>query len=132
MIGMANAYPAKRRAGWWLRNPRYFMFQLREIGGVVSALYGLLLLNLLMQLSAGESAYGAFLTMLRTPPLLYVNVVLFGLVVWHAISWFMLIGKAQPIRFTREPLPWKTVFGINVFLWLIVSGAVVVLIFGGM
>jgi hypothetical protein len=44
----------------------------------------------------------------------------------------MLIGKAQPIRFTREPLPWKIVFGINVILWLVVSGAVVYLIFGGM
>jgi fumarate reductase subunit C len=108
------------------------MFQLREVGGVVSALYGFLLLNLLLQLSAGKAAYDAFLATMRTPPVLYLNVVLFGFVLWHAISWFMLIGKAQPIRFTREPLPWKLVFGINVILWLLVSGAVVVLIFGGM
>ncbi|MGI0149555.1 MAG: hypothetical protein ACREDF_08510, partial [Thermoplasmata archaeon] len=78
-----------------------------------------------------ESAYVAFLNLLRTPPALYVNLVLFGLVVWHAITWFMLIGKAQPIQFTRQPLPWKIVFAINVFLWLAVSGAVVYLIFGG-
>ncbi|HYY47730.1 MAG TPA: hypothetical protein VFA17_03510 [Thermoplasmata archaeon] len=129
---MAHEYPARRRAGWWLRNPRYLMFQLREVGGVVSALYGFLLLNLLLQLSAGKAAYDAFLATMRTPPVLYLNVVLFGFVLWHAISWFMLIGKAQPIRFTREPLPWKLVFGINVILWLLVSGAVVVLIFGGM
>jgi hypothetical protein len=43
----------------------------------------------------------------------------------------MLIGKAQPIQFTRRPLPWKVVFGVNVLLWLGVSGAVVYLIFGG-
>jgi fumarate reductase subunit C len=129
---MANEYPSRRRPGWWLRNPRYLMFQLREIGGVVCALYGLVLLTLLMQLSAGESAYEASLTTLRTSPVLYLNLILFGFVVWHAISWFMLIGKAQPIRFTREPLPWKIVFGINVILWLIVSWAVIYLIFGGM
>jgi fumarate reductase subunit C len=128
---MAQAYPSRRRPGWWLRNPRYLAFQLREIGGVVSALYGLLFLNLLMQLSAGESAYTAFMTLMRTPPVLYLNIVLFGLVVWHAISWFMLIGKAQPIQFTREPLPWKVVFGVNLILWVVVSGAVVYLIFGG-
>jgi fumarate reductase subunit C len=127
-----HAYPPRRRLGWWLRNPRYLAFQLREAGGVVCALYGLLLLNLLMQLREGESAYVAFLTMLRTPPILYLNVVLFGLVVWHAISWFMLIGKAQPIQLTRKPLSWKVVFGINILLWLGVSGAVVYLIFGGM
>jgi len=126
-----HEHPWKRRPGWWLRNPRYLAFQLREAGGVVCALYGLLLLNLLMQLREGESAYVAFLMLLRTPPVLYLNVVLFGLVVWHAISWFMLIGKAQPIQLTRKPLPWKVVFGINVVLWLAVSGAVVYLIFGG-
>ena len=129
---MVHEYPARRKAGWWLRNPRYLLFQLREIGGVVSALYGLVLLNLLVQESAGKPAYDTFLTTMRTPPVLYLNVVLFGFVLWHAISWFMLIGKAQPIRFTREPLPWKIVFGINVILWLVVSGAVVYLIFGGM
>jgi fumarate reductase subunit C len=107
------------------------MFQLREIGGVVSALYGIALLNLLVQSSAGVSAYDAFLTTLRTPPVLYLNLIGFGFVVWHAFSWLMLIGKVQPIRFTREPLPWKLVFGINVVIWLVVSGAVVYLIFGG-
>jgi len=98
---------------------------------VISAVYGLVLLNLLRQLRAGESAYTSFLQLLRTPPLLYVNVVLFALVMWHAITWFMLIGKAQPIQFTAKPVPWKTAFAINVLLWLGVSGAVVYLIFGG-
>ncbi len=98
---------------------------------MISAVYGLILLNLLRQLRAGESAYTSFLELFRTPPLLYVNVVLFALVMWHAITWFMLIGKAQPIQFTEKPLPWKAVFAINVLLWLGVSGAVVYLIFGG-
>ncbi|MCI4371772.1 MAG: hypothetical protein L3J78_03900 [Thermoplasmata archaeon] len=128
---MAHEYRWRRRPGWWLRNRRYLAFQLRELGGVVSALYGLIFLNLLMQLNAGQSAYEAFLAVMRTPPVLYLNVILFALVVWHAISWFALIGKAQPIQFTEKPLPWKVVFGVNVLLWIGVSGAVVYLIFGG-
>ena len=127
-----HEYPARRRRVWWLRNRRYLAFQLREAGGVVCALYGLILLNMLIQLRDGESAYAAFLNLLRTPPMLYLNVVLFALVLWHALTWFMLIRKAQPIQFTRQPLPWKVVFGINVLLWIGVSGAVVYLIFGGM
>ena len=111
-----HEYPARRRRVWWLRNRRYLAFQLREAGGVVCALYGLILLNMLIQLRDGESAYAAFLNLLRTPPMLYLNVVLFALVLWHALTWFMLIGKAQPIQFTRQPLPWKVVFGINVLL----------------
>jgi fumarate reductase subunit C len=124
-------YPWKRRPGWWLRNRRYLAFQLREVGGVICAVYALILLDLLVQLRAGASAYTAFLNLWRTPPMLYLNLVLFAFVLWHAISWFMLIGKAQPIQFTRRPLPWKVVFGVNVLLWLGVSGAVVYLIFGG-
>jgi len=127
----AHEYRSKRPAGWWLRNPRYFSFQLREAGGVITALYGLVLLNMLQQLSNGESSYTAFLALMRTPPILYVNLVLFALVMWHAITWFMLIGKAQPIQFTERPLPWKVVFGVNLLLWIGVSGAVVYLIFGG-
>ena len=106
-------------------------FQVREFGGVVSAIYGLIFLIMLRDLRSGESTYAAFLTLMRTPPLLYVNLVLFALVVWHAVSWFMLIGKAQPIQFTERPLPWKLVLGINVLLWIGVSGAVVYLVFGG-
>lgn len=124
-------FPWKRPRGWWLRNPRYLGFQLREAGGVVSALYGLLLLNLLMQLNAGESAYNSFVLALRTMPFVFVNLVLFALVVYHALTWFMLIGKAQPIRIGSKPMPWRTAFAVNVVLWLGVSGAVVYLIFGG-
>ena len=101
------------------------------MGGVISAVYGLLFLNLLRTLRAGESAYTAFVDTMRTPPILYVNLVLFALLVWHAVTWFMLIGKAQPIQFTERPLPWKSVFGVNVLLWIGVSAAVVYLIFGG-
>jgi fumarate reductase subunit C len=97
----------------------------------VTALYGLIFLNMLRDLRAGQSAYTAFLGLMRTPPILYLNIVLFALVVWHAVTWFMLIGKSQPIQFTAKPLPWKAVFGLNVLLWLGISGAVVYLIFGG-
>jgi len=129
---MAHEYRWKRPAGWWLRNRRYLAFQLRELGGVVSAVYGLILLNLIRQLDAGPSEYNAFLDMMRTPPWLYVNIVLFALVVWHALTWFQLIGKAQPIQFTATPISWKTAFAVNVLLWIGVSGAVVYLIFGGL
>src|SRR3970040_2080718 len=117
----ARPYPWKRPRGWWLRNPRYLSFQLREAGGVVSALYGLILLNMLLQLRAGESAYTAFLDTMRTPPMLFVNLVLFALVgrgVVPLVSGFSLTGEARPIRFTEKPIPWKSAFAVNLVLWL--------------
>src|SRR2546427_9512249 len=103
-------YPWKRRPGWWLRNRRYLAFQLREAGGVLCALYGLVLLNMLLQLRGGGAAYTAFLDLLRTPPVLYLNLVLFALVVWHALPSFMLIGEGQPIPVTRQAPPLKGAF----------------------
>src|SRR2546421_11381374 len=94
-------YAWKRRPGWWLRNRRYLMFQLREAGGGVCALCGLVLLNMLIQLRAGESGYTAFLNLVRRPPVLYLNIVLFALVGWHALPWFMVIGQAPPIPLRR-------------------------------
>src|SRR5438874_11209874 len=120
-----HEYPARRRRFWWLRNRRYLAFQLREAGGVVCALYGLILLNMLIQLRDGESAYAAFLNLLRTPPVLYLNVVLFVLVLWPALTRFMLIVKSQAIQLTRQPLPWNVVFGLSVLPWTDWSGLVV-------
>src|SRR5207247_8559893 len=59
----SREYAWKRRPGWWLRNRRYLMFQLREAGGVMCTLYGLVLLNMLVQLRAAECAYTAFLNL---------------------------------------------------------------------
>src|SRR5205809_6908098 len=116
-----HEYPARRRRVWWLRNRRYLAFQLREAGGVVCALYGLILLNMLIQLRDGESAYAAFLNLLRTPPVLYLNVVLFALVLGHALTGFVLIGKAQPGQLPRQPRAWKGVVGLNALLRIGVS-----------
>ena len=125
-------YPWKRRAGWWLRNPRFLLFQAREAGGFVSALFGLLLLYMLVRYHEGVASYDAFLAMLSTPVALTVLAVSFAFVMVHTLTWFLLIGKAQPIRFTEKPLRAGTVFAINVVLWVLVSGAVLVIVFGGL
>jgi len=125
-------YPWKRPVGWWLRNPRYLLFQLREVGGFVSGLFGLLLLYMLVQYHAGPEAYAGFFAMLASPLMLVVVAVLFGFVLVHAFTWFFLLGKAQPVRFTKKPLRPGTVFAINVVLWVLVSGAVLFIVFGGL
>jgi len=125
-------YPWKRRAGWWLRNPRFILFQAREAGGFVSALFGLLLLYMLVRYHEGVASYDAFLAMLSTPVALTVLAVSFAFVMVHALTWFLLIGKAQPIRFTKKPLRAGTVFAVNIVLWVLVSGAVLFVVFGGL
>lgn len=127
----ARPYPWKRPRGWSLRKPRLLLFQLREAGGVLSAIVGLILLYQIIQLQAGPDAYAAFLAMVTSLPMLLLLGVLFVLVMVHAVTWFILLGKAQPIQFTAKPMSWKKVFVINALLWVVVSGAVFYIVFGG-
>lgn len=125
-------YAWKRPLGWSLRNPRYVLFQVREVGGIAAAVFALLLLWQLRRFRMGEAAYDAFSAMLAEPPVFVASLVLLALVLVHALTWFMLIGKAQPVAFTQKPIPWQRAFGINIVLWILVSGAVLFLFFGGL
>ncbi|OGS65964.1 MAG: hypothetical protein A3K59_11070 [Euryarchaeota archaeon RBG_19FT_COMBO_69_17] len=129
---MARMHPWKRPAGWWLRNPRYLLFQAREVGGVLSALYGLVLLYELRQYHRGEDAFAWFQGILTTPPVLILTLVVFAFVLVHAVTWFMLIGKAQPVALTKKPIPWERAFAGNLVLWAVVSAAVLYIVFGGL
>lgn len=129
---MARMHPWRRPAGWWLRNPRYLQFQAREVGGVLSALYGLVLLYELRQYHRGEDAYAWFQGILATPPVLLLTLVVFAFVLVHAVSWFMLVGKAQPVALTKKPIPWQKAFAANLVLWAVVSAAVLYIVFGGL
>lgn len=110
----------------------YIGFQLREAGGILSAVYGLVLLYLLRQYHAGEDAFAWFQATMSSLPFLLLTFVVFGLVLVHAVSWFALIGKAQPVQFTREPLPWQKVFVGNLAIWAVVSVLVLLIVFGGL
>jgi len=121
----------KRPAGWWLRHRDYLLFQLRETGGVLTAVYGVLLLALLARYHAGPDAYEAYVALLQSPPVLALTAVLFVFVMVHAITWFALIGKAQRVM-SRRPKPWAVVFVGNLVIFVLASGAVLYLVFGGL
>lgn len=122
----------RRRPGWWAKNPRYVLFQLREWGGVLSAVYGLLLLGLLISFQSGRSAYDAYVAMIQSPPFLILTAVVFAFVLVHAITWFYLIGKSQQVMSSYRAPGWKPIFGLMIVLFVAASGAVLFLVFGGL
>jgi len=106
-------YPWKRRAGWWLRNPRFLLFQAREAGGFVSALFGLLLLYMLVRYHEGVASYDAFLAMLSTPVALTVLAVSFAFVSLVQVTLILTVGRL--------------VFDVNVqgsYLWLALTAII--------
>jgi len=125
-------YTSKRPAGWWLRNPRYLLFQAREVGGILTAAYGLVLLYQLRQFHRGPSAFEWFQAMLQSPPVVLLTFVVFGFIMVHALTWFQSLARAQPVALTKRPMPWRQAFAVTVVLWILVSVVVLYLFFGGL
>jgi fumarate reductase subunit C len=105
---------------------------LREFGGSVSALYGVVLLFLLAAFTSGKSSYDAYLQFLRSPPILVLTAIALFFILTHAITWFYLIGKSQPVMSSyRSPTP-RAIFAVMLVLFGVISVAVLFIVFGGL
>ena len=121
-----------RRAGWWARNRRYVLFMLREFGGSLSAVYGIVLLFLLIEFHAGRDSYDGYLQLIQSPPVLILTAITLAFVVVHAITWFYLIGKSQPVMSSyRSPSAGK-IFVLMLVVFGLASLGVLFVIFGGL
>ena len=122
----------KRRAGWWTRNTHYALFMLREVGGSLSAVYGVLLLGLLISFQMGSSSYTNYLAFLQTPAMIAIQAVILAFVLVHALTWFYLIGKSQAVMSAYRAPGWTRIFGLMIAIFLAASVGVLFLIFGGL
>ncbi len=122
----------KRRGGWWAHNGRYALFMLREAGGSLSAVYGIILLGLLIEYNQGPSAYANYIAFLETPAMLVVQGVILAFVLVHAITWFYLIGKSQAAMSAYRAPAWTRIFGLMIVVFLAASAGVLFVVFGGL
>jgi fumarate reductase subunit C len=116
---------------WWLQKRSYTGFVLRELTSVFVAFFALVYLWQLRALAQGPDAYGQFLTRLGTPLFLALDTVAFLFVLFHAITWFNLTPKAMVVRVRGQRVPDWVIVGSNYTVWLVVSGAVAVVLLRG-
>ena len=87
---------------WWLQNPTYTGFVLRELTSVFVAFFAVVYLWQLRALVQGPEAYAHFLARLGTPLFLALHSVAFLFVLFHAVTWFNLAPKAMVVRLDRK------------------------------
>jgi fumarate reductase subunit C len=93
---MAARRPCERStAGWW-RRPVYRTYLARESTCVAVAIYALLFLAGLVQLSRGPAAFAAWVAVLRSPLSLGLHAVLLVAFAYHSVSWFAIMPKTLP------------------------------------
>jgi fumarate reductase subunit C len=117
----AAPYRAPVSLLWWLRRPSYLLFVVRELSSVFVAWFVAYLLLLGNAVASGEAAYQRFLDLSATPWMIALNLVAFGFVVIHALTWFNLASQAMVVRVRGRRVPPIMVTGANYGAWIVVS-----------
>jgi fumarate reductase subunit C len=71
----------------------------------------------------------AYLDIVRNPLVVFFNIIAFVFTMYHALTWFYLTGKVQPIKLGKTTTkPWQALV-VNTVL-LLVFFYIVILLFG--
>ena len=113
---------------WWLRKRSYFVFVMRELSSLFIAWLVVYLLLLVAAVGRGPAAYDDFLSFAANPAVVILNLVAFGFVVLHTITWFSLTPKAMDVRLGARRLPASAVIASQYVGLAVVSAFVVWLV----
>lgn len=82
--------------GWWLKNPVYIRYMIRESTSVLVGVYAFILLAGLFGLASGEAAYNDWLAAMANPVAILFHVIALAAAVYHAVTWFAVAPKVMP------------------------------------
>ena len=120
-------YPELRRkvgASVWLRNSHYTQYLVREWTSLFVTIFCLVYIY---ELYLAWSSPATYLDVVSNPAIVFFNVIVLIFVLYHAVTWFDLTGKIQPIKIGRTVTkPWQSVV-VNLILLIIISYIVIVL-----
>ena len=121
-MGDNKQYPEFRKRvspGWWTASRHYAMYMVREWTSLFVALYSLIFiygLSLWMTRSRAD-----FLNFLKNPAIVGFSLVALVFTLYHAATWFYLLGAISPIKIGRNKTkPWQALV-LNIALLIIVS-----------
>ncbi len=106
---------------WWLMNPSYTKFMLRELTCIFVAWFAVVTLWQVRALVEGREAFDQFLNLLRSPAFVVLDAVSFLFVLYHAVTWFNATPKAMVVRMGGKRAPDALIVGLNYFAWLVLS-----------
>lgn len=114
-------YYPKMPATWWLRKRSYFLFMLRELSSVFIAIFLVVLLVQIYQLSEGPEAYTAFAQRLGSPGWIIFHATALLFAIYHSITWFISTSVVLPLRLEKREIPRNLVTALNIGAWIVVS-----------
>ena len=96
--------------GWWLKNPFYIRYMVRESTALFVAAYALYLLCGLARLAGGEAAWQGWLHELSSPVAIVFHIIAMIAALYHTVTWFKVSPKVTPPLFIgRNRISDKTI-----------------------
>jgi fumarate reductase subunit C len=99
---------------WWLKKRSYFLFMLREFSSVFIAIFLVVFLIQLYQLTLGPEDYAAFVRKLSSPGWLVFNFITLLFALYHSITWFYSSAIVLPMRIGERELPRNVFVALNI------------------
>ena len=114
------------KTSWWLKQPRYIRYMMREMSAAFIGIYVLVLIAGLYRLSQGEAEYETFLADAKGPAGMTFAAIAMVFAIYHTYTWFQVTPKAMPLMFGGKRVPgvvivaahWLGFFIVGIALWL--------------
>ncbi|HET8563329.1 MAG TPA: hypothetical protein VFM35_05605 [Candidatus Binatia bacterium] len=108
-------------SSWWLSKRSYFLFMLRELSSGFIAIFLVVFLVQLYQLTRDPAAYAAFADKLSSPGWITFNLITFLFALYHSITWFQSSAIVLPLRMGEREMPRNLFVALNVGALAVVS-----------
>lgn len=123
----SKLYYPKMPATWWLRKPSYFLFMLRELSSLFIAIFLVVFLIQIFQLTRGPEAYVAFAQRLSSPGWVIFHLVALAFAIYHSITWFQSTAVVLPLRLGERAIPPGLVTALHIGAWIAISLVILIL-----
>ena len=117
----SKLYYPRMPSTWWLQRPTYILFMLREISSLFIAVFLVVLLVQIYQLTRGADAYAAFSRRLSSPGWVIFHVVALLFALYHSVTWFHSSAVVLPLRVGDRVVPRNIVVALNIGAWIAAS-----------
>lgn len=99
---------------WWLQNPFYVRYMVREATSIFVAIYAFVLLAGVANLVEGEAAWNAWLVSLTNPLAVFFHLIAMAAALYHAVTWFKVSPKVAPPLFVgNNRVPDSLITGVQ-------------------
>jgi fumarate reductase subunit C len=114
-------YQPRMSPFWYFDRWPYLKFMLREASSAFVAYFAIVILLQIAAINGGPITYANFNALMRTPPMLILNVLALAFVCFHAITWFMLVPRVMMRQMLGRPTEDLMAAAPNFGIWFAAS-----------